>query len=175
MPTPDTALPTDSLHYEGRQALITLSNPTAARMRELVNLATGGSFDYVRWRIANQLEVAVLDDVCSTKVDLAFLMDGSDSMSTDDFNQSTAFVSRVTQFFEISPDEMQVTMVTFSSYSGCHVVHVSGRHPRLPCRHHPWLPTSRTRGTVTCAPAFDISPPAPPATAAARRGAAFMH
>ena len=54
------------------------------------------------------------------------------------------------------------------------------RVPRGPCIRPapqtalsaPPMATSRTRGTATCAPAFDISPPAPPATAVAHRRAA---
>lgn len=55
--------------------------------------------------------------VCQTSVDLAFILDGSGSVGSYNFNQVKNFVKNVVDFFNIGSSGTHVAVVTYSTYS----------------------------------------------------------
>ncbi|XP_048238745.1 uncharacterized protein LOC124119917 [Haliotis rufescens] len=55
---------------------------------------------------------------CKTQLDLAFILDGSGSVSTSDFNRMIKFVENVTKKLDISKDEVKVSTVEYGSSVG---------------------------------------------------------
>ncbi|XP_046338542.2 uncharacterized protein LOC124119916 [Haliotis rufescens] len=55
---------------------------------------------------------------CKTQLDLAFILDGSGSVSTSDFNHMIKFVKNVTKKLDISKDEVKVSTVEYGSSVG---------------------------------------------------------
>lgn len=54
-------------------------------MEEFADMAIAAGFDWVHLVSAERLQLSVIPDSCQKRVDLAFLLDGSASLSETDF------------------------------------------------------------------------------------------
>jgi uncharacterized protein YegL len=52
--------------------------------------------------------------LCDNPADIAFIIDSSVSILTENFDKQKIFVQELMQTFEIGPDSIQVSAVTFS-------------------------------------------------------------
>lgn len=116
-----------STHYEGRSADITLvGSPTSSQLDRLESHAAAAGLDYVARQVSDNnypehLHVSVLQDSCTSRVDLVFLLDGSGSIQNccggvagnfDDL--MLGFVKGMVDFFTVGQNESRVGAVTFS-------------------------------------------------------------
>ncbi|CAC5362153.1 Collagen alpha-1(XII) chain [Mytilus coruscus] len=64
-------------------------------------------------------EAGILDQGChgNEKLDLAFIIDRSNSLSTDDFARAKIFVRNVVDSFDISPNKTRVAVVSYASHA----------------------------------------------------------
>jgi hypothetical protein len=116
-------LSADSLFYSGRMAALSLvGSPTNAQVIALGEAAVAtGAFGFVAVRAASlgvpvHVVVAVSTTQCYVPADVAFVVDGSQSMNISSFQQSLQFVHDVVEHFTLGPNATQVAMVTFSGY-----------------------------------------------------------
>ena len=58
---------------------------------------------------------------CANPADIMFLIDGSDSIDAQEWNQARAFVARMIQNFEISQDTINVGITVYSSDIDSHI------------------------------------------------------
>lgn len=128
---PPAGQPSTSLHHEARAADLSLvaatpgATVTPANYRRLGDFAVAVRFDHVQLTRADLLEVSVIPDKCTKSVDLAFLLDGSASIAAEDFEKAKNFVSEVTSYFDVGPGKTQVSVSTFSGFSG-HISTIAG-------------------------------------------------
>lgn len=128
------------LRYEGRLARISIIRRSNAvydgsyqksfnAIKLVAELAWDSGVDWLRvvrsgvlsdGREQFYLEVAVVADRCGGHLDLAFLIDGSGSLTTGTgsgtselFEKELQFVRDLTSFFEIGPDRTRVSIATF--------------------------------------------------------------
>lgn len=59
--------------------------------------------------------------LCTEKADVAFLMDGSESMTEQDFEKQKDFVTRVAESFHMTPTMTQFALITYSSSANLHI------------------------------------------------------
>lgn len=64
-------------------------NPSGAAMDALAERSTL-LFDYVDYYQQTEIQVSVIESNCNAKIDLAFLIDGSDSIDPSDFYLASA-------------------------------------------------------------------------------------
>ncbi|CAG2236748.1 unnamed protein product [Mytilus edulis] len=64
-------------------------------------------------------EASILDQGCfkNEKLDLAFIINRSNSLSTDDFARAKIFVRNVVSSFDISPNKTRVAVVSYASHA----------------------------------------------------------
>ena len=74
--------------------------------------ATG--FDFIQFRNPYYLQVSTIPNGCSTDLDLAFLLDGSGSVTAAGFAEAQSFVLSLSSYFVISPARTRVSVTTFS-------------------------------------------------------------
>ena len=58
---------------------------------------------------------------CANPADIMFLLDGSDSIDAQEWNQARAFVARMIQDFDISQDTINVGITVYSSDIDSHI------------------------------------------------------
>lgn len=58
--------------------------------------------------------------MCFGKVDIAFFMDASESMTKEDFEKQKSFVIKVAESFYMAPHMTQFSLVTYSSNANLH-------------------------------------------------------
>jgi hypothetical protein len=102
------------LLYEGRAAIIQVED---AFLVGKLGEACRQLFDFVSFFEAGKIEVSVIETSCQSKVDLAFLVDASDSVTPANFNLATEFVNTVAKRFNFGRDKQQMAMVTYSGPS----------------------------------------------------------
>ena len=64
-------------------------DPTSTAMDALAERSTL-LFDYVDYYQQTEIQVSVIESTCNAKIDLAFLIDGSDSIDPSDFYLASA-------------------------------------------------------------------------------------
>jgi hypothetical protein len=124
-------------------------------LEKVADLATKSGFDFVRVANSSFLYVSVIPDQCTNKLDLIFLVDGSDSIPSADFgkvcvfflyfpsfffslyfflltfararspHQARNFINDVISYFDIGPNETRVGVATFSGFGG-HISTING-------------------------------------------------
>jgi hypothetical protein len=105
------------LLFEGRSAVITISGSTS-KVSLFGDLA-GNLFDFVNRLSEQELLVSVVEGVCENAIDLAFVVDGSDSIIPEDYDLAKLFVRTVAQRFNFGPEgggKQQMSMITFSGH-----------------------------------------------------------
>jgi len=115
------AKPISPLLYEGRAAIFSLKKiggggaPSTAAMEALAERATL-LFDYVHYYKSDEIQVSVIESSCNAKIDLAFLIDGSDSINPSDFHLAKEFIGTVAQRFDLERGTQQLAMTMFSGW-----------------------------------------------------------
>eukprot|EP00041_Stephanoeca_diplocostata_P027306 m.749896 g.749896 ORF g.749896 m.749896 type:complete len:1005 (-) comp23155_c0_seq1:156-3170(-) len=115
------------LFYEGRaidlrfgtrssSGSITYGPAPASTWQDIVDIA-GGVADYATFTDGSLLHMSVAPDGCEGALDLAFLVDGSGSISEENWPTATDFLERIANFTTIAPDKTRVAVTTFSSQS----------------------------------------------------------
>lgn len=114
--------PISPLLYEGRAAIFTLEKtngdggaPSSAAMGALAERATL-LFDYVHFYKSTEIQVSVIESSCNAKIDLGFLIDGSDSIKPADFYLAKEFIRTVSQRFDLERGTQQLAMTIFSGW-----------------------------------------------------------
>eukprot|EP00040_Diaphanoeca_grandis_P002556 m.22103 g.22103 ORF g.22103 m.22103 type:complete len:1287 (-) comp13692_c0_seq1:564-4424(-) len=105
-----------SLYFGGRALELSADGQSTASI--FSQLRTWEIFDFSSHdATAARIYVSVLPDLCFNErpVDLAFLLDGSGSISAADWVDSKNFVETVSDLFTISPTESRVAISVFSS------------------------------------------------------------
>ena len=64
------------------------------------------------------LFLSIVDRICNVPGDIVFVIDGSDSISDEDFVRLKNFVANLIDNFEIGPDAIHVGMIVFSTLVG---------------------------------------------------------
>ncbi len=59
-------------------------------------------------------------DICTTKLDLGFILDGSDSIGETNFQKIKDFVKDLTDHFEVSQGYTRVSVMSYASSSTIH-------------------------------------------------------
>ncbi|XP_012587529.1 PREDICTED: collagen alpha-4(VI) chain-like [Condylura cristata] len=92
-----------------------------ANMTELKEIAGNKVFFVYEFDSLKFIQKEVAQDICSSetcknrKADIIFLIDGSESISSRDFEKMKEFMRRMVNLSNIGPDEIQIGLLQFSS------------------------------------------------------------
>ncbi|XP_076986207.1 collagen alpha-4(VI) chain-like [Tamandua tetradactyla] len=92
-----------------------------ANINELNEIAKDKTFFVYEFDSLKAIQQEVVQDICSSetckdrKADIIFLMDGSESISSNDFEKMKGFMERMVNIANIGADEVQIGLLQFSS------------------------------------------------------------
>ncbi|XP_042636263.1 collagen alpha-4(VI) chain-like [Orycteropus afer afer] len=105
----------------GGDVIIYVIGVRDANMDELRKIAKDRIFFINEFDSLKVIQQEVVQDICSSeickdkKADIIFLIDGSESISSKDFDKMKGFVERMVNISNISPDDVQIGLLQFSS------------------------------------------------------------
>ncbi|XP_045647685.1 collagen alpha-4(VI) chain-like isoform X1 [Ursus americanus] len=113
------AEPAEALRREG--VIIYAIGVKNANVMELKEIAKDRTFFTPEFDSLKAIQRDVVQDICSSETcknrqaDIIFLIDGSESISPEDFEKMKGFVKRMVNQADISADEIQIGLLQFSS------------------------------------------------------------
>ena len=158
--SPPSTVENVTLHHEGRAALITLGTADRTAERMVLFMATCGAtgFDFVEFRSHSLVYVSVVQDTCTTPVDLMFLLDASGSIDSPmsggeqgTFTEKVlGFVQEVIPYFALGAGDnaSRIGVATFSEVATLHAALSTYSDPAALSTHVAGIPYD-SRGTFT--------------------------
>eukprot|EP00912_Choanoflagellata_sp_UC4_P000281 UC4_evm2s178 len=104
------------LEFSGRA--LTLEVAQSSKLRIVLNYAVCSGFDHIEVLSKNQVRVSVIPERCSRSADIALVLDGSGSMSDENYCQAKNFLKNAVDFVGTDMGDGDGTRVALVQFAG---------------------------------------------------------